>query len=243
MMMIRMFWWFLVPRNWWFCLNSVQPFYMAALPVYILLFYISSSTYCLVYILRYYILLLQIPLKPLSSCVTHAKIPVFAGKIYHFRAQTDPKTTGFSHVRPWCSGRGRARGGENDDALAPPAVPGSGLWVDDKDPQLWPWNGGNGGKIWEDMRRSNIGAPYFRRKHLEKDVDFLSSLWKNIGEKQVDILRKAWENYQNCYKYWWCMLTFELLQDNELPSFSFFVRIRCAGHEHSWEVPASAARN
>ena len=44
-----------------------------------------------------------------------------------FRAQTDPKTTGFPHGRPWCSGRGRARGGENDDALAPPAVPGSGL--------------------------------------------------------------------------------------------------------------------
>ena len=98
MMMIRMFWWFLVPRNWWFCFNSacIQPFYMAALPVSILLFYISSSTYCLAHILRYYILLLQIPLKPPSSCVTHAKIPVFASKIYHFSGPNRSQNHGFS---------------------------------------------------------------------------------------------------------------------------------------------------
>ena len=130
---------------------------MAVLPVHILLFYISSSTYCLVYILRYFFLLPQIPLKPPSSCVAHAKIPVVASKIYHVWAQTDPKTTGFPHGRPWCSGRGPARGGENDDALAPPAVPGSGLWVDEKDPSYghemveMVEMVGRYGKIWEDQ--------------------------------------------------------------------------------------------
>lgn len=59
-------------------------------------------------------------------------------------------------------------------------------------------------KWWEDMGRYEkikYRGTLFQKKTLEKDVDFLSSLWKNIGEKQVDRLRKAWENYQNCYKY------------------------------------------